>query len=407
MKTKVLKKITAIACASAMSALLLPTAFAAAPFSTDFNDGTMPSEITVSNATWNGTSEPGCGKFAGNKTWQMTAKNASYAEVSYGFDFYKGIDTLCGTGSIQQKTLELSFLYSNIGDCELALHGDIARNKSNHGWPGSYDYLKIQSGKVYAISGNNDAQTMVDTGITVEDNRWYRVAVSYFENSNGRNVNVYFNGQLVTENFNTGGNDVYDKQTILRLKSSSTSTARNIFIDDVAVYEGLYNPTADDPSFTSSAVSGNTISVPKGTTASEVTAMVTPTGSGTPFVMKKQTGVAEAVTGAVADGNVLVIPSTSGKAMSYVNISTYDVAPTFVGTPEKVTADGIDAVAFFGEITDAGTSSDWGITVSLPELGSRDIVIGKEVPQGGLPFGVILTNLKDGWRDAMTATYKN
>jgi hypothetical protein len=306
--------------------------------------------------------------------------------------------------------LEFSFSYANIGDRVIYLHEDIGRDgryNNPNNWYTSFDYLKIQSGKVYAISGTDSSQSFVDTGMTVEADKWYRIALEHKETSTGRWIQIYLNGQPIGNPFNTGGSVAYDNHTYLQLKHTNSSTYSYIMVDDVSVHEGLYNPTVDDPSYTSDAVSGNTISVPKGTTASEVTAMVTPTGSGTPFVMKKQTGVAEAVTGAVADGNVLVIPSTSGKSMSYVNISTYDVAPTFVGTPEKVTADGIDAVAFFGEITDAGTSSDWGITVSLPELGSRDIVIGKEVPQGGLPFGVILTNLKDGWRDAMTAAYKN
>ncbi|MBQ7573216.1 MAG: hypothetical protein IJT23_03065 [Clostridia bacterium] len=404
MKTTVLKKVTAIACASAMSALLLPTAFAAAPFSTNFNDGTVPSEVVVANATATNVDVPGCGRFADDKSYHIMAKNAAYAEPNVEFDFYKGVKTL-GNQAIQSATLEFSMLYSNIGDCELLLHEDVSTNIDTLGWIANLDYLKIQSGKVYAMASDKTAS--VDTGIAVEENKWYRIAVERFEDG-GRKVNVYFNGQKIVDGFDTGGNGAYDKSTYFKLKSPSTNgIVRSVYLDDVSVYEGRYSAAADAPTYTSSGVSNGTLSVPVGTTAAQAAAMVTPTGSGTPFVMKQQTGAAQLVTGAVSTGNVIVIPSTSGKAMSYVNIATYDVAPTFVGTPEKVTADGIDAVAFFGEITDAGTSSDWGITVSLPELGSRDIVIGKEVKEGGLPFGVILTNLKDGWREAMTAAYKN
>ena len=288
-------------------------------FSVDFNDASVPSQITTANATWAGVTEPGCGKFSGDKAYQLTAKNARYSEVSFSFDFYKGVDTLCGEGSIREKTLEFSFLYSNIGDCPLILHGDISRNKSTHGWAGSYDYFKVQSGKVYAISGNNDAQETVDTGISVEANKWYRVALEYYENSNGRNVNVYFNGTPIVEGFNTGGNTVYDRSTVLRLNSSSTSVARNIFIDDVAVYQGLYDKDVEAPQYSSDEVFDGEITVPEGTTASEVTSKITSDGSS--YVIKQLTGVAQSVTGEVADGNMVIVTSINGKSLEYIKIN--------------------------------------------------------------------------------------
>ena len=347
-----------------------PTPTPVVYYATDFNDGKLVDGVTVSsNATWSGLDEAGCGKFAGDKTYHFIAKNGAYAEVSFSFDYYKGVDTLCGDGSIQQKTLEFSMLYDNIGDCELVLHGDIARNKATHGWAGSYDYLKIQSGKVYAISGTNDAQTMVDTGITVDADKWYRVALEYIETSSGRNVNVYFNGQKVTENFNTGGNSVYDKSTVLKLKSPSTSDLRSVYIDDVAVYEGFYNATADTVEYSSDTIENGEISVQAGTTADTVLAGITTTGD--KFVISKLTGVAQTVTGEISNGNLVVIKSPSGKSFEYINLDVAEPDPT--PTPEPGSNIYFETDFNDGELVDGVTVSNNAAWTGIDEPGCGKI----------------------------------
>ena len=330
-----IRKMISGAAALAMVLSLAPMALAEGEVSYNFNDQTQTLSMGDGGVITSGSEQyTGAISYTQAASGKMDendyAINATWSDVPYTVSGVGGFEIPCyawvqnNEGDI--RTMEFMFRYSE--GCDYAvIQSSVAADPTGgpQNWLTVIDWVRFENGTVKVMTDNING-TYLDTGIAARPGQWYRIAIEAHFTAN--ESIVYINGQ----GFPLTGlaNAVrYFRWTQARLGMSALggegSRDVSVSIDDLEIYTGAYEPTGDEAvGYTVSGMNYNEglkgFFVDDTATVADILGAVQ-TDCEMYMIDSLETNNIKS-SGAVEEGNVVVIKSADGKTLDYLYVYT-------------------------------------------------------------------------------------
>lgn len=330
-----IRKMISGAAALAMVLSLAPMALAEGEVSYNFNDQTQTLSMGDGGVITSGSEQyTGAISYTQAASGKMDendyAINATWSDVPYTVSGVGGFEIPCYAGVQNNegdiRTMEFMFRYSE--GCDYAvIQSSVAADPTGgpQNWLTVIDWVRFENGTVKVMTDNING-TYLDTGIAARPGQWYRIAIEAHFTAN--ESIVYINGQ----GFPLTGlaNAVrYFRWTQARLGMSALggegSRDVSVSIDDLEIYTGAYEPTGDEAvGYTVSGMNYNEglkgFFVDDTATVADILGAVQ-TDCEMYMIDSLETNNIKS-SGAVEEGNVVVIKSADGKTLDYLYVYT-------------------------------------------------------------------------------------